>query len=115
MGICLWSWCIIDVAPIWENGWIAGGDKAISIPGDFLLDCISDDVRRREKLLHIWCIRQPGQAMNMRAATMLPLKLHPVVSDSKHSDKVGLDEFLDSVIEEPVRDDWILNDSFGTA
>ena len=33
----------------------------------------------------------------MRAATMLPLKPHPVVGDTNHSDIVGLD---DSVVEE---------------
>ena len=50
--------------------------------------------------------------MNVRAATILPLKPHPIV---KHSNIVGLDELLDSVIEEPVRDGWILDDCSGTA
>ena len=53
--------------------------------------------------------------MDMRAATMLPLEPHPVVGNSKHSDIVGLDELLYSVVEEPVRDGWILDDSCGTA
>ena len=53
--------------------------------------------------------------MYMRAAMMLPLKPHPVVSNTKHSNIVGLDELLDSAVEEPVRDGWILNDSLGTA
>ena len=52
--------------------------------------------------------------MNMRAVTMLPLKPHPLVSGSKHTNIVGLDEFLDSVVEEPVRDRWILNECSGT-
>ena len=38
---------------------------------------------------------------------------HPVVCSSKHLDVVGLDEVLDSVVEKPVRDGWILDDSFG--
>ena len=43
---------------------------------------------------------------------MLPLKPHPVVGDTKHSDIVGLDELHDSVVEEPIRDGWILDYSF---
>ena len=56
-----------------------------------------------------------NQAVHVRAATVLPLKPHPVVGDTKYSDIVGLDEFHDSFVEEPVCDSWILNDSFGTA
>ena len=100
--------------PVWENSWIAGGDNAISVSGDFCLDCVSG-VRRRQELLHVWCIRQPGQAVYVRAATVLPLKPHPVVGDTKYSDIVGLDELNDSFIAEPVRNGWILDDSFGTA
>ena len=86
---------------------------AIGISGDFCLDCVSG-VRRGQELLHVWCIRQPGQAMHVGAATVLPLKPHPVVGDTKYSDIVGLDKLLDSVIEEPVCDGWILYDGFGT-
>ena len=50
--------------------------------------------------------------MHMRAAAVLPLKPHPVV---EYSNIVGLDELHNSLIEEPVCDGWILNDSFSSA
>ena len=111
--ICFRSWCVVNITSVWENSRVAGGDNAIGISGDFCLDCVSG-VRRGQELLHVWVIRQPGQAMHVRAATVLPLKPHPVVGDTKYSDIVGLDKLLDSVIEEPVCDGWILYDGFGT-
>ena len=113
VGISLGSWCIVNVASIWQNCWVTSGDNAVGKLGDFLLDCIRG-VRRRQQLLHIWCIRQPCQTMHMRTATVLPLKSHPVVSDTEYSHIVILDELLHSVIEKPVSNSWVLNDGFGT-
>lgn len=45
MRISIWSWCVINVASIWKNGWVNGGHKAVSIFCDFLLYCIRNCIR----------------------------------------------------------------------
>ena len=52
--------------------------------------------------------------MDVRAAPVLPLKPQPVVCGSKDSSVEDLDEFNDSVVEEPVCEGWILHDSLGS-
>ena len=45
MGVCLRSWCIVNIASIWKDAWIDGGHEAVSILGDFFLHSIRDTVR----------------------------------------------------------------------
>ena len=44
---------------------------------------------------------------------MLPLKPQPVVSGTKDCNVEDLDELCDPVVEEPVRDGWVLDDCLG--
>ena len=52
--------------------------------------------------------------MDVRAASVLPLKPVPVVRGSKDSSVEDLHELHDSVIEEPVCEGWVLYDSLGS-
>ena len=45
----------------------------------------------------------------MRTSTVLPLKAHPVVCDTKNTNIEGIDELLNAVMEEPVCNRWVLN------
>ena len=54
VGINLWSWCISNVAAIWEDGRVGGGDKLVSVRDDLCVECFTGTIA---KLLHIWCIR----------------------------------------------------------
>lgn len=64
-----------------------------------------------QNLLHVWSIWKPGKTVNMRVATMLPLKAEPVISGTKNSNVEGSDEFLDTVIKEPVGSGRVLLDN----
>ena len=44
---------------------------------------------------------------------MLPLEPQPVVSSSKDSGVEDLEELHDSMVEEPVREGWVVDDSLG--
>ena len=46
--------------------------------------------------------------MHVRAATMLPLKPEPEVGGTKNTNIEGIDELLDAMMEEPVRDGGVL-------
>ena len=52
--------------------------------------------------------------MDMRTASVLPLKPQPVVGYSKYSDVEDLDKLHDPVVEEPVSKSWVLNDCLGS-
>ena len=45
--------------------------------------------------------------MHVRAASVLPLELQPVVSSSKDSSVEGLEDLHDSMVEEPVGEGWL--------
>ena len=47
--------------------------------------------------------------MHMRTSTVLPLKVHPVVCDTKNTNIEGIDELLNVVMEEPICNGWVLN------
>ena len=47
--------------------------------------------------------------MDVRAASVLPLKPKPVVSSSKDSNVECLEELHNSVVEEPVSEGWLVN------
>ena len=49
--------------------------------------------------------------MHVRAASVLPLEPQPVVSSSKDSSVEGPEELHDSMVEEPVGEGWVVNDS----
>ena len=51
--------------------------------------------------------------MHVRAASVLPLEPQPVVSSSKDSGVEGLEELHDSMVEEPVGEGWVVDDSLG--
>ena len=51
--------------------------------------------------------------MHVRAASVLPLELQPVVSSSKDSSVEGLEDLHDSMVEEPVGEGWLVDDSLG--
>ena len=53
--------------------------------------------------------------MYMRAATMLPLKTHPVVSSTKDTNIECFKELLDAMVEEAICNGWILQYSFVAA
>ena len=53
--------------------------------------------------------------MDMRATTMLPLEAEPVVSGTKDSSVESIDEFDDTLVEEPVSDGGVLLDGFTTS
>ena len=55
-----------------------------------------------QDLLHIGCIREPGKAMHIRAATVLPLKAEPEVGGTKNTNVESVDELLNTMVEEPV-------------
>ena len=52
--------------------------------------------------------------MDVRAASVLPLKRQPVVCGSKDSSVEDLDELNESVVEEPVCEGWDPDDSLGS-
>ena len=52
--------------------------------------------------------------MDMRAASVLPLKPQPVVCCSKDSSVEDLDKLYNSVIKEPVCEGWVLDDCLGS-
>ena len=54
VGINLWSWCISNVAAIWEESRVGGGDKLVSMPDDVCVECFTGTIT---KLFHTWCIR----------------------------------------------------------
>ena len=87
LGVDLRSRNISDVAAVWDDSWVEGGDQLIGMLGDVFLQGITV-----KKLLNIWCTRQPGQVMHVRAALVPPLKPQPVVSGSDNSCVEGLDE-----------------------
>ena len=51
--------------------------------------------------------------MHVRAASVLPLEPQPVVSSPKDSGVEGLEELHDSMVEEPVGEGWVVDDSLG--
>ena len=59
-------------------------------------------------------MRVSSQAMYMRAATMLPLKTHPVVGNTKDTNIECFTELLDSMVE-PDCNGWVLQHSFVAA
>ena len=75
----LGSWSISDVAAIWEKSRVDSGDQLVSLLDDVFLETVTVTL---QELLHIWCVRKPGQAMHVRAASVLPLEPQPVVSSS---------------------------------
>ena len=112
--------CVADVgvgfgagasAAIRDNCRVDSRDKLICVLDDLFLHCVTGV---SNYLLHVWCSWQPDQAMDMRAATMLPTKHQPIVSGSKDSNVEGLDKLHDSMVEEPVCEGWVLNDCLGT-
>ena len=52
--------------------------------------------------------------MDMRTVMMLALEMHPVVCNTQHPYIESIDKLQDSVIEEPISNSWILDDSLGT-
>ena len=65
---------------------------------------------------HVVCQQaRPGRAREgcLGAASVLPLEPQPVVSSSKDSSVEGLEELYDSMVEEPVGEGWVANDSLG--
>ena len=52
--------------------------------------------------------------MDVRAASALPLKRQPVVCGSNDSSVDDLDELNESVVEEPVCEGWVPDDSLGS-
>ena len=52
--------------------------------------------------------------MDMRTASMLPLKPQPVVRRSEDSNIEDLDKLHYPVVEEPVSKCWVLNDCLGS-
>ena len=52
--------------------------------------------------------------MDVRAASVLPLKPEPVVRGSKDSSVEDLHELHESVVEEPVCEGWVLDDCLGS-
>ena len=79
MWVDLGRWSISDVAAIWEDSRVDSGDQLVGLLDDVFLEAVTVTV---QELLHIWCVRQPGQAVHMRAASVLPLEPQPVVSSS---------------------------------
>ena len=106
----LGRWSISDVAAIWEDSRVDSGDQLVSLLDDIFLEAVTVSM---QELLHIWCVRKPGQAMHVRAASVLQLEPQPVVSSSKDSSVEGLEELHDSMVEEPVGDGWVVEDSLG--
>ena len=41
VGINLWSWCIRDVAAVWEDSSVDGGNKVISMPNDLFFQGVT--------------------------------------------------------------------------
>ena len=66
-----------------------------------LLDDVILEAVTVSELLHMWCVRQPGQTMHVRAASVLPLEPQPVVSGSKDSSVEGLEKLHVPMVEEP--------------
>ena len=75
----LGRWGISEVAAIWEDSRVDSGDQLVSLLDDVLLEAVTVTL---QELLHMWCVRKPGQAMHVRAASVLPLEPQPVVSSS---------------------------------
>ena len=82
----------------------------VSLLGDVFLEAVTVSM---QELLHIRCVRKPGQAMHVRAASVLPLEPQPVVSSSKDSSVEGFEELHHSMVEEPVGEGWVVDDSLG--
>ena len=59
-------------------------------------------IRGGQDLLHIECIRKPGKAMHMRAATVLPPKLEPEVGGTKNTNIESVNELLNAMVEAPI-------------
>ena len=72
------------------------------------LCCISAGSRGGQDLFHVWSIRKPGKAVDMKAAMMLPLKAKPEVSGTKNTNVESIDELLDAMVEEPVSNGRVL-------
>ena len=106
----LGRWSISEVAAIWEDSRVDSGDQLVGLLGDVFLKTVTVTM---QELLHIWCLRKPGQAVHVRAASVLPLEPQPVVSSSKDSSVEGLEELHDSMVEEPVGEGWVVDDSLG--
>ena len=106
----LGRWSISEVAAIWEDSRVDSGDQLVGLLGDVFLETVTVTM---QELLHIWCLRKPGQAVHVRAASVLPLEPQPVVSSSKDSSVEGLEELHDSMVEEPVGEGWVVDDSLG--
>ena len=63
------------------------------------------------ELLHVRLVGQPGKAMDVGATSVLPLKPQPVVICSKDSDIESREELHNLVVEEPVCNSWVLDDT----
>ena len=110
VGVGLGGWSFIHIAPIWQDSRVAGADYLVHILDECFLGSCRTLFGVGKSLLHIRCIRKPGEAVDMRAAAMLPLKSEPVVAGTKDSGVEGIDELDDAVIEEPVSDGGVLLD-----
>ena len=100
----LGRWSISDVAAIWEDSRVDSGDQLVGLLGDVIHEAV---IVSMQELLHVWCVRKPGQAVHIRAASVLPLEPQPVVSVE------GLGKLHDSMLDEPVGEGWVVNHSLG--
>ena len=87
---------------------VGGRDDRVNECNSFLAVLLS--YSRVSEQLHIWCTRQPSQAMHMRATTVLPLKPQPAVLCTKDIQVKALEELLESLIEKPVSYSQVVND-----
>lgn len=94
------GWSFIHIAPIKQDCWVDHAYDLVNILKKFFL-CSSRSALVIENQVHI-CIRKPGKAMDVRAGTMQPLEVEPVVSCTKESDVEGVNEFGDALVEEQV-------------
>jgi len=107
--VSLGKWSLINVASIRQNSRVDCADNPVNMLDE---SCMRADIRGGQDLLHVGCIRKPGEAMDMRAATMLPLKAKPEIGSTENTNIESIDELLDAVMEEPVSNGRVLLEGF---
>ena len=102
------QWSIICIAAIRKNGWVGAGYDSVHVFDESFLCCFRAGIRGGQGMLHIRGIKKPGQAMDVRAASVLPLKAEPEVSGTKNANVESVYKLLNTMMKEPVSNGWVL-------